>query len=166
MIGLAADVADGVLLNWCTPQRVAEARRIVEERARTAGRDPGEVTVAVYVRACLGVDEGAAMDALRLMTGQYAAIPPYRHQLQGLGFEDLAARAAQAHRAGRPADVPEELVRALAVIGGRAQALARFDEYRAAGADVVLCYPVAALDPFSSVLGTILAAAPSPAVER
>ena len=32
-----------------------------------------------------------------------------------------------------------------------------------AGADLVLCYPVAALEPFSSILGTVLTAAPSPA---
>ena len=37
---------------------------------------------------------------------------------------------------------------------------------RAAGADLVLCYPVAALDPFSTVLGTAIACAPDPAVER
>ena len=57
--------------------------------------------------------------------------------------------------------------RFLTVMGGRAEALARFRAYRDAGADLVLCYPVAAAaDPFSSILGTVLAAAPSPAVER
>jgi hypothetical protein len=29
----------------------------------------------------------------------------------------------------------------------------------------VLCYPVPALDPFSSLLGTVLGAAPSPSLE-
>jgi 2-methylisocitrate lyase-like PEP mutase family enzyme len=62
--------------------------------------------------------------------------------------------------------VPESLVRALAVTGGRTQALQRFEAYREAGADLVLCYPVAALEPFSSILGTVLAAAPQTAVER
>ena len=57
-------------------------------------------------------------------------------------------------------------MRALTVSGGRTQALARFDAFREAGADLVLCYPVAALEPLSSVLGTLLAAAPDPAVER
>lgn len=48
----------------------------------------------------------------------------------------------------------------------RGEAMARFEEYFSAGADLVLCYPVSALEPFSSVLRTVLAAAPSPAVER
>ncbi|HMC36413.1 MAG TPA: hypothetical protein VKK30_00950, partial [Actinomycetota bacterium] len=67
---------------------------------------------------------------------------------------------------GRTADVPDLLVDALTVWGGRPEALERFDAYRRAGADHVLCYPVAARDPYSSVLGTVLAAAPAPAVER
>jgi alkanesulfonate monooxygenase SsuD/methylene tetrahydromethanopterin reductase-like flavin-dependent oxidoreductase (luciferase family) len=166
MIRLAGRIADGVLLNWCTPDRAARARALVAESAAEAGRDPEAVTVAVYVRACLGVEEAVALDALRPMTGLYASFPHYRRQLEEMGLGDAGAAAARAAEAGRPRDVPEELVRALCLLGGRPEAVRRFDAFRAAGADVVLCYPVAALDPFSSVLGTALAAAPSPAVER
>ena len=166
MLRVAGEVADGVLLNWCTPERVAHARRVVDEAASDSGRDPSSVTVAVYVRACLGVDGSAALEALRQMTGLYASFPPYRRQMEAMGLGDLAVEAAAAIRAGRPEAVPDELVRALAVTGGRSEALERFDRYRSAGADLVLSYPVAARDPFSSVLGTILAAAPSPAIER
>jgi 5,10-methylenetetrahydromethanopterin reductase len=166
MIGLAGEVADGVILNWCTPERVGEARRILDRAAEEAGRGPGSATVAVYVRACLGVEEPLAMEALRAMTGQYAAVPQYQRQLQRMALGEEGSLAAKAHRAGRPDDVPDGLVRTLAVVGGRSEALARFEAYHDAGADLVLCYPVAALDPFSSILGTILAAAPSPALER
>jgi 2-methylisocitrate lyase-like PEP mutase family enzyme len=80
---------------------------------------------------------------------------------------EAAGAAAAAFEAGRIADVPEELVMAVTVAGGRQEAVARFAEYRRAGADLVLCYPVtASLDPFSSMLGTVLAAAPETAVER
>jgi alkanesulfonate monooxygenase SsuD/methylene tetrahydromethanopterin reductase-like flavin-dependent oxidoreductase (luciferase family) len=166
MIGLAGEVADGVLLNWCTPERVAAAKRILVERAERSGRDPTEVTIAVYVRACLGVEEPVAMEALRRMTGLYASFPNYRRQfgLMGLGRE--ASKAADAFTGGNPGEIPEELVRAVTVTGGRKEALARFAAFREAGADVVLCYPVAALETLSSVLGTVLAAAPSPALER
>jgi 2-methylisocitrate lyase-like PEP mutase family enzyme len=57
------------------------------------------------------------------------------------------------------------LVRALTVTGGRDDALARFDAYHRAGADLVLLYPIAALDPYSSVLGTVMAGAPETAIE-
>jgi alkanesulfonate monooxygenase SsuD/methylene tetrahydromethanopterin reductase-like flavin-dependent oxidoreductase (luciferase family) len=166
MISLAGEVADGVLLNWCTPDRVGEARARIRQAAERAGRDPTGLTIAVYVRACLGLDEEVALQALRSITGQYAAIPHYLQQLRAMGLGEAGARAARSFQAGRPQDVPDSLVRALTVTGGRTDALARFASYRQAGADLVLCYPVPALEPFSSILGTVLAAAPDTAVER
>jgi alkanesulfonate monooxygenase SsuD/methylene tetrahydromethanopterin reductase-like flavin-dependent oxidoreductase (luciferase family) len=145
---------------------VTRARETIREAAAEAGRDPDTVTVSVYVRACLGLDEEVALSALQRATGQYASLPHYRRQMAAMGLGTLAERAAAAMSEGRPARVPEGLVRALCVLGGRDAALARFAEYREAGADLVLCYPVAALEPQSSFLGTVLAAAPDPAVER
>jgi alkanesulfonate monooxygenase SsuD/methylene tetrahydromethanopterin reductase-like flavin-dependent oxidoreductase (luciferase family) len=165
-IRLGGRAADGVILNWCTPARVAEARGLVAEGAAEARRDPGDVTIAVYVRACLGVEEPVALEALRPMTGLYASFPHYRRQLGVMGLGAEADAAAAAVQAGKPDAVPDDLVRALTVFGGRSEAMARFERFRTAGADVVLCYPVVALDPLSSVLGTVLSAAPSPAVER
>jgi alkanesulfonate monooxygenase SsuD/methylene tetrahydromethanopterin reductase-like flavin-dependent oxidoreductase (luciferase family) len=166
MISLGGEVADGVLLNWCTPDRVAEARTLIRGAAERAGRDPGTVTIAVYVRACLGVEEEVALHALRSITGQYAAVPHYLRQLQAMGLGEAGTLAAKAFQAGQPEQVPETLVRALTVIGGRNDALARFVSYHQAGADLVLCYPVPALEPFSSILGSVLAAAPDTAVEH
>ena len=57
---LAGAIADGVLLNWCTPERVARAREELAGGAAEGGRDPAEVTVGVYVRACVHVDADAA----------------------------------------------------------------------------------------------------------
>lgn len=165
-VALAGEVADGVLLNWCTPQRVAEARRTLREAAERAGRDPAAVTVAVYVRACLGVEEVVAVRALAEATAQYAALPRYRRQMHRMGLGPEADSAAAAHEAGNLSTVPERLVRALAVTGGRREALARFAAFHEAGADLVLCYPVPALDRLSSLLGTVIAAAPSPAGGR
>ncbi len=166
MMRLAGRVADGVLLNWCPPERVASAKAVLADAAREAGRDAGEITVAVYVRACLGVEAHHALPPLQAMTGLYASIPHYRKQMEAVGLGAEAAAAATAFAAERPHDVPLELVDALTITGGREDALARFDAYRQAGADLILLYPVVALDPFSSVLGTVLAAAPNPAVER
>jgi alkanesulfonate monooxygenase SsuD/methylene tetrahydromethanopterin reductase-like flavin-dependent oxidoreductase (luciferase family) len=165
MMSLAGRVADGVLLNWCPPERVVSARRTLADAAEAAGRDPADVTVAVYVRACLGVEDEHALPPLQAMTGMYASIPHYRRQMEAVGLGDGARAAATAFVSGRPSDVPVELVRALTVTGGRDGALARFDAYRQAGADLVLVYPIAALDPFSSVLGTVMTAAPKTAIE-
>lgn len=164
-LALGGAEADGVLMNWCTPGRVREGAAIVRRAAEEAGRDPASVTVAVYVRACLGVEEDTALAALRPMVGRYASIPGYRTQMARMGLKQEAEQAAAALQAGRPQEVPESLARALTVMGGRKEAVARFEEYQDAGADLALCYPVAALDPLTSILGTVMAAAPDPAVQ-
>ena len=137
------------------PSGVASARRTIAEGAEAAGRDPASVTVAVYVRAALGVDDDAALPSLQAMTGLYASYPAYRAQMAAMGFAAESEAAAAAHAAGRPGDVPESLVRALIVLGGRGEAARAFRAYREAGADLVLCYPVGrGTDPLSSVMGT------------
>lgn len=165
MIQLGGTVADGVILNWCPPERVEQATALVRD-ARSRRERPGAVTVAVYVRACLGVSEAVALEALRPMVARYAAMPHYRRQMEQMGLGPDAGLAARAFDSGRMHDVPDDLIHALCVTGGRDAARARLAAYRDAGADLVLWYPVAGRDPLSSIISTIFAAAPSPNVER
>jgi alkanesulfonate monooxygenase SsuD/methylene tetrahydromethanopterin reductase-like flavin-dependent oxidoreductase (luciferase family) len=165
MTELAGEVADGVILNWCTPERVAEARGQVARGAERAGRRREDVTVAVYVRACLGHDDDHATAALREAAGQYAAMDRYRRQFGDMGLDAEAELAARAWASGRPEQVPESLVRAVCVRGSREDAQRRLGAYREAGAGLVAVYPVPAQEAVSSTLGTLLAAAPNPAVE-
>jgi alkanesulfonate monooxygenase SsuD/methylene tetrahydromethanopterin reductase-like flavin-dependent oxidoreductase (luciferase family) len=141
-VRLAGEVADGVLLNWCTPERVAEAAIAARAAAAAAGRDPGELTVAVYVRANLAEAPDAAVEALRPAAGEYASYPAYARQFAAMGLGEEARRAEAAHAAGRPREVPEALVRAVGLVGPAAQARKRLDAYRAAGADLPIVYPV------------------------
>lgn len=166
MVELAGRAADGVLLNWCTPERVARAREELARGAERAGRDPREITVAVYVRACLGHEDDQAIPVLRQAVAEYAAKPHYRRQLEAVGLGEEAAAAAKAFEADDPQSVPEALVDAVSVHGSRDRALARFGAYRDAGADLVVAYPVPAMEALSSMMGTVLAAAPAPRVER
>lgn len=159
---LAGEIADGVLLNWCPPERVAQAREAVAGGAQSAGRAPGDVTVAVYVRASLGSDRAAAELAVRTAAGEYASYPAYARQFAAVGLEAEAAAAAQAHRDGRPEDVPEALVHAVSLPMEPAEAAARLREYRGAGADLTVVYPVVAGEDLgASLTDTIRALAPS-----
>ena len=60
-----------------------------------------------------------------------------------MGLSDEAAEAGAAHLAGAPQAVPEALVRAVCLPGDPAEARARLDAYRDAGADLPVVYPVA-----------------------
>jgi alkanesulfonate monooxygenase SsuD/methylene tetrahydromethanopterin reductase-like flavin-dependent oxidoreductase (luciferase family) len=155
---LAGEVADGVLLNWCPPERVAFARERIAEGADAAGRDPGEISVGVYIRSWVGEDEGAAMAVLRAAAGEYASYPAYARQFEQLGLGAEAAAAAQAHRSGRPEGVPEGLVHAVSAFGDRAPG--RISEFREAGADLPVVYPVPVGEPSASIEATLLALAP------
>ena len=155
---LAGEIADGVILNWCPPERVPFARTRIAEGAEASGRDPSSITVAVYVRAWVGGDEAEAMSSLRAMAGQYASYRAYRRQFEQVGLGPQAAVAAQAHRAGRSEDVPEVMVRAVCAVGDAARD--RVEAFGQAGADLPIVYPVATADAAASIEGTLLGLAP------
>jgi alkanesulfonate monooxygenase SsuD/methylene tetrahydromethanopterin reductase-like flavin-dependent oxidoreductase (luciferase family) len=158
---LAGEIADGVLLNWCSPERVRSASSELREGAESAGRDPAEVTVAVYVRASLGASDEESVRALQVAAGEYASYPAYARQFSLMGLEEECRQAAAAHASGRPEDVPEALVRAVALVGEPSAARERLAGYRAAGADLPVVYPVATPgDPIGSVARTLIAAVP------
>jgi alkanesulfonate monooxygenase SsuD/methylene tetrahydromethanopterin reductase-like flavin-dependent oxidoreductase (luciferase family) len=158
MMRLAGEIADGALLNWCSPERVAFAKARIAEGAEATGRDPAAISLGVYVRSWVGPDAEAAMGVLRSAAGEYASYPAYARQFEQLGLGTEAAVAAAAHRAGRPEEVPEVLVRAVSAVGDRASA--RIAEFREAGADVVVVYPVPVGEPAASIETTLLALAP------
>lgn len=161
-VRLAGEVADGVLLNWCTPGRVERARREVAEGAERARRDPSDVTVAVYVRASLGSDAAAGILALKGAAGEYASFPAYARQFETLGLADDARAAAAAHSAGRPEDVPDHFVREVCLVGEPSLARGKLRALSQAGADLPVVYPVpAGGDPLGTVRSTLAALAPS-----
>src|SRR3954463_3400442 len=90
---LAGEVADGVLLNWCTPERVATATTQVAEGARAAGRDPVDVTIAVYVRAALAP---GSLEGARAAAAEYGSYPAYARQFAGMGLDPTDADAVVA----------------------------------------------------------------------
>ena len=141
---MAGEIADGVLLNWCSPERLGGARMEVAEGADAAGRDASDVVIAVYVRASLGADDPSSMSALKAAAGEYAAYPAYGRAFALMGLGDEAEAAAAAHRSGSIDDVPEALVRAACLVGDVDDARSRLDAYREAGADLPVVYPVAA----------------------
>ena len=79
---LAGEIADGVILNWCTPDRVAEARDAIRSAAGEAGRDPDAVTISVYVRAAFS---DRADEALLGGRGRVRLVPGLRAPVRGDG---------------------------------------------------------------------------------
>lgn len=158
MCELAGERADGVVLNWCTPERVARARDEINRGADRGGRDPSAVRIAVYVRTSLEPDQSLAVATLREAASQYAGMPTYRRQFEAMGLGEQATAAARS-----PSEIPDSLLRAVCAWGGRDEAIERLAAYGQAGADLVVVYPVPVLEAASSILATVLGVAPQPA---
>ena len=122
MLALAGALADGVALNWCTPEQVAWSRAQVEEAARRAGHGPPPLMA--YVRTCVDPDEGLARRTLAAAALVYALGPPaYRRHFERMGLADELRRlervdgdpspdfTAAAGAAGRPGAVRAQVER-------------------------------------------------------
>lgn len=96
MLATAAEVADGVALNWCSAEQVTWSRGVVAEAAATAGREAPRVVE--YIRAIADEDEALAQQTLARALVAYALGPPqYRRHFERMGLgEELHAVEAGA----------------------------------------------------------------------
>jgi 5,10-methylenetetrahydromethanopterin reductase len=145
MLHLAGEVADGVILNWCTPDHVRGAADAVRSAAVAAGRDPDAVRVACFARAVVTDRPDTAWKVLRRLAATYAAMPAYARAFEAAGFGAEMAAASAAWAAGgveaAAAALGDEFVGGLAAVGPAAECRARLGAYYEAGADLVCAYP-------------------------
>jgi alkanesulfonate monooxygenase SsuD/methylene tetrahydromethanopterin reductase-like flavin-dependent oxidoreductase (luciferase family) len=92
MCRLAGEVADGVLLNWLTPEHARRSADLVREGAAAAGRPTP--TLHAYVRLAVGTAAGAR---LAEEADRYARIPAYAANFARMGVKPIdTAIAVQA----------------------------------------------------------------------
>src|SRR5207244_6784955 len=96
MIGTAARVADGVSSNWLTPESLAEYRGIIDESARSSGRDPAEVRIGTLLMVCVDPDDEDALFAARRGLAFYCASDHYLHiaDICGMGADAREVKVA------------------------------------------------------------------------
>jgi alkanesulfonate monooxygenase SsuD/methylene tetrahydromethanopterin reductase-like flavin-dependent oxidoreductase (luciferase family) len=138
MLRLAGEVAEGALLNWATPERIAASRSRIAEGAVRAGRDPGDVPVTMYVRVCIDDDVAAARRAFGAQVLGYAMAQPgvpleagYRGLFAQMGFDqvlrELEDRRDRGAGLAELVDAaPDELFHAVGYFGPAAAAPAAF----------------------------------------
>ena len=72
MVELAGEVADGVLLNWAAPSYLETALERLHRGARRAGRDPGDIDVACYIRVAVTTNDDLVRAPLRQQILRYS----------------------------------------------------------------------------------------------
>jgi alkanesulfonate monooxygenase SsuD/methylene tetrahydromethanopterin reductase-like flavin-dependent oxidoreductase (luciferase family) len=112
MLRLAGETADGALLNWATPERIAVSRLAIDAGAARAARDPGAVPMTMYIRVCIDDDVAAARQAFGTQVLGYAMGHPglpqsagYRGLFTQMGFDAELTELEQ--RRDRGAAMPE-----------------------------------------------------------
>ena len=174
MLRLAGELADGAALNWCTPEQVDWSRQRIEEGAARAGRDPGDITVAEYIRVCVDEDAETARRAFARSAIGYALGPRvpterertlgYRAHWDRMGFAGALGELDRMRASGAPqAELveafPPELLRRVGYFGpaaGAAEAFRRLAE----GLDVAIVRVVAARPGVDSVRAVMQACLP------
>ena len=172
MLRLAGEQADGALLNWATPARIAESRRLVGEGAARAGRDAGDVPLTMYIRVCVDDDVDAARRALGAQVLTYAMARPgasltagYRGLFAEMGFGEVLSELERRQRDGEPMRAlidaaPDELLSSAGYFGpadGAAQAYARLT----AGLDETVVRIVSARPGLEPVVAALEALTPA-----
>jgi alkanesulfonate monooxygenase SsuD/methylene tetrahydromethanopterin reductase-like flavin-dependent oxidoreductase (luciferase family) len=172
MLRLAGECADGALLNWATPERIAEARRLIAEGAASTGRDATEVTMSMYVRVCVDDDVDAARRAFGTQVLGYALGRPgvpnvlgYRGQFAQMGFDGVLTELEGRRDAGAPLvelvdAAPDELLRAAGYFGDAAGAAAAY-ERASRGLDETVVRVIAARPGPEAVVSTLEALSPA-----
>jgi alkanesulfonate monooxygenase SsuD/methylene tetrahydromethanopterin reductase-like flavin-dependent oxidoreductase (luciferase family) len=146
MTELAGRIADGVILNLMTPAQAGQAAATVRAAAAAAGRDPASVEVVCVVHCCLSEDPAAAAAAARAVVPRYVlhpAVPPLFGELGGgVDLRGVRELTLAGDRAGAAARVPQQVADGFVAHGRATDCAARLAEYRAAGIDLPVLFPM------------------------
>lgn len=152
---LGGAAADGVVLNWVSPQGAARLAAAAREGAERAGRDPDSLEIASFLPVAVTDDVDGAASSLSRQVVAYCRLAAYRGAMAASGFGDDVERIVS----GEP--VPASLLRALGAFGDTETVKAFLAELTAAGVTLPVIAPFAVgADPWGSLLGTWTALAP------
>ncbi len=143
-----AEVADGWLPYFASPETLRADLAMIEDTLRGAGRERASFTVAPFLPVVVSDDDATARAVLRRHLAFYIGGMGrfYRETVARHGFGGAAAeilRLWEARQRDAAADaVSDELLDAFAIVGDARRCRARLDDYRAAGADLpILALP-------------------------
>jgi alkanesulfonate monooxygenase SsuD/methylene tetrahydromethanopterin reductase-like flavin-dependent oxidoreductase (luciferase family) len=180
MLRLGGELADGICLNWCSPEQIAWSRERIAEGAARVDRDPLKVQVVEYIRVCVDADVEVARRAFARSTIGYAlgqGVPTerqrrlgYRAHFERMGFTEALAELDRMRQRGATTDevadaFPPELLQRVGYYGTPEGAAAAFQRL-AEGLDVAIVRVVAARPDMASVLAVLRACQPQVVHQR
>jgi probable F420-dependent oxidoreductase len=145
MLRLAGAVADGVLMNWATPDYVRQAVEYVRQGAEAAGRSLQDIHIASYLRTCVTETPDVVEQASREQIARYASMVYYQRYFATIGFAAEADAIARAWQQGDATAatraVTPQMIRAVTVYGTAPECRQRLQSYRDAGLQLPIIAP-------------------------
>ncbi len=142
---LAGEIADGVLLNWISPETVPQSIRHLTAGAERAKRSLDGFEIAAFIRTCVTDDPGPARQWLAREITAYSTVDAYAEFSRSSGFaaEVDAVRAAWSagDRAGAVRQVSDRFLDGLGVVGPAEFCRARIGEFARAGLTMPVVFP-------------------------
>jgi alkanesulfonate monooxygenase SsuD/methylene tetrahydromethanopterin reductase-like flavin-dependent oxidoreductase (luciferase family) len=133
----AAEVADGIMPHFWSPERVRQSHAWIERgRARAQGLDPLVVTLGLPT--FIGDDLPALRDQARQNLVLYTYFPFFQRLFRASGFIEEAAQMEQG--AGQ-ASLSDALLDSICLIGPLGRCRERLATYREAGVDLPILSP-------------------------
>jgi F420-dependent oxidoreductase-like protein len=147
-VALTAEIADGWMPLLFSPERAGIFSGPLADGFERRGGRPERFDVAPMAWVAIGDDLAECRDRIRPHVASYVGgMGPrgrnfYNRVVVRMGFEDAAARIADAYLDGRLAEaaaaVPDELVDEIALVGPAARVRDRFEAWRAAGVTAIV----------------------------
>jgi F420-dependent oxidoreductase-like protein len=150
---LAAEIADGWIPTFFSPEHVSGLRALLEEGAARAGRTLEGFELAPMVNAYVSDDREAARNLMRPVLALYIGGMGSRKQnfynqlVSRYGFEAAAREIQDLYLDGKKdeagAAIPDELIDMVSLCGPREVVRDRLDAYREAGVGTLMVTPMA-----------------------
>jgi F420-dependent oxidoreductase-like protein len=149
---LAAEIADGWIPTFFSPEYVADFRALLEEGAARAGRSLEGFDIAPTVQSYISEDRAAARDLMRPVLALYIGGMGSRKQnfynnlVQRYGFEQAAREVQDLYLDGKRqeagAALPDELIDMVSLCGPRTVVAERLQAFRDAGVGTLMVIPM------------------------
>jgi alkanesulfonate monooxygenase SsuD/methylene tetrahydromethanopterin reductase-like flavin-dependent oxidoreductase (luciferase family) len=156
---LGGELADGLMLYMCTPERMRKSIDAANQVARDSGRAAGSLTMTCGLPVFLHDDLKIAYESARRGLAFYGALPYYNRIISKSGFAQAAARIMEAAKrrdsAAMAAAITNELADAVALIGPASRCIERLEAYRTQGAEVLILAPNPVSEDYASAIRRI-----------
>jgi 5,10-methylenetetrahydromethanopterin reductase len=148
MLGLAGEVADGLVLTRRGSFSVEYAKYAIERAIRSArkhGRDPGKIDFLAFFETCISEHENSAVQFAKRILGSYTIpeTPRFVSNLAGIQEHDILAVKEKYFKGDLPgaiSAVTDEMVDKFAVAGTPSQCLEKVAKFSRTGLKTPILY--------------------------